>query len=336
MAQSPSEGTTVDYLLVRRGFIRLALLMGSVGGVGVVAVVGLWVVSRRISWLSPVPTPEAWTFAVIIILITAGFVAYAYYGGLATKVQVTDWGVDVSFLGRTEAIGLSSFRGTVRWPDRNTVSSARRGFDMSGSWGMRNRINFDIKAPRGVRTMSVTPTMALAILSAPSTATWNLSAGLIEDLRRESSSSGNANLLRSTSGGEARGVASARPSTTISGTQGGPLQRPWPRVASLFSVTGGTWIVGTGVLFIYFTLKLTATHPELLETAADVAAGIAALGLGVWLWLHPEHHSLAGALIILAGVVSLFFPPVGGFFIGFFLVLIGGILGILWKPPVHA
>ena len=47
----------------------------------------------------------------------------------------------------------------------------------------------------------------------------------------------------------------------------------------------------------------------------------------------PEQHSTWGILIIVFSVLSIFGSAMGGFGIGLILGLIGGILGVVWKPP---
>lgn len=47
----------------------------------------------------------------------------------------------------------------------------------------------------------------------------------------------------------------------------------------------------------------------------------------------PEQHSTWGTLIIVFSVLSIFGSAMGGFGIGLILGLIGGILGVTWKPP---
>jgi hypothetical protein len=47
----------------------------------------------------------------------------------------------------------------------------------------------------------------------------------------------------------------------------------------------------------------------------------------------PSEHSTWGTLIVIFSVLSIFGSAMGGFGVGLILGLIGGILGITWKPP---
>ena len=48
----------------------------------------------------------------------------------------------------------------------------------------------------------------------------------------------------------------------------------------------------------------------------------------------PHEHSTWGTVIVLFSVLSLFGGMMGGFGVGLILGLIGGILAIMWKPPI--
>ena len=48
---------------------------------------------------------------------------------------------------------------------------------------------------------------------------------------------------------------------------------------------------------------------------------------------YPQRHEVLGALIIGLAFASLF-SYVGGFFLGFLLALIGGILTVTWRPTI--
>jgi len=52
---------------------------------------------------------------------------------------------------------------------------------------------------------------------------------------------------------------------------------------------------------------------------------------GIVLLTNPDNHIALGVLIIVFSLIS-WVTSVGGFFIGFLLALIGGILALVWKP----
>ncbi len=48
----------------------------------------------------------------------------------------------------------------------------------------------------------------------------------------------------------------------------------------------------------------------------------------------PQEHATWGTVIVIFSVLSVFGSMMGGFGVGLVLGLIGGILGITWKPPM--
>jgi hypothetical protein len=47
----------------------------------------------------------------------------------------------------------------------------------------------------------------------------------------------------------------------------------------------------------------------------------------------PTEHSTWGSVIVLFSVLSIFTSTMGGFGVGLILGIVGGVLGITWKPP---
>ena len=79
----------------------------------------------------------------------------------------------------------------------------------------------------------------------------------------------------------------------------------------------------------------------LLAAVFGLASGLFFVGLivglltvlvGILLVAVPRGHSVWGSLAIVFAFVSIPFA-LGGFVVGFVLALIGGILGLLWRPP---
>lgn len=66
-------------------------------------------------------------------------------------------------------------------------------------------------------------------------------------------------------------------------------------------------------------------------TVLGIVFGMIILVSAIMLYLSPTQHQLWGALIIAFSVISVL-SCMGGMGIGLILGIIGGILGILWKP----
>lgn len=66
-------------------------------------------------------------------------------------------------------------------------------------------------------------------------------------------------------------------------------------------------------------------------TVLGIVFGMIILVSAIMLYLSPTQHQLWGALIIAFSVISIL-SCMGGMGIGLILGIIGGILGILWKP----
>jgi len=110
-----------------------------------------------------------------------------------------------------------------------------------------------------------------------------------------------------------------------------------PTGATVLSIIGGVFIllgglaelaVGSYVSSLSFGI---AGGGLLLFGALGVILGMLVLIFGILLSTQPENHSTYGVLILVFAVISLTSFG-GGFFIGFLLALIGGILAITWKP----
>lgn len=65
---------------------------------------------------------------------------------------------------------------------------------------------------------------------------------------------------------------------------------------------------------------------------AGIIFGIAVIVSALMLYDNPANHSQWGTAILIFSVLSIFGSAMAGFGIGLVLGLIGGILGITWKP----
>lgn len=120
--------------------------------------------------------------------------------------------------------------------------------------------------------------------------------------------------------------------------------RNYPSTAYILALIGAIFIVLEGIA----ELALASAGAALVASfgygglaAIILALGVALLLVGIvvlygslQLRSHPESAHTWGVLILVLAVVSL--VGGGGFFIGFILALVGGILALTWKPPAPA
>ena len=107
-----------------------------------------------------------------------------------------------------------------------------------------------------------------------------------------------------------------------------------PVAAFILSLIGGVFIMvagfivsAIGALLTYFMMGVGAVAGLL-----GIICGIVIIICAVTLYTKPQEHTAPGILIIVFSALSLFGAG-GGFLVGFILSLIGGILGVTWKPP---
>ena len=108
-----------------------------------------------------------------------------------------------------------------------------------------------------------------------------------------------------------------------------------PTAGAVLSLVGGVFILLGGLLMAV----IGATFSFLLGGLAGLffvglLLGILVIVMAVLMFVSPRLKAAWGALVIVFAIVSLPFAVLGGFVIGFILALIGGILAIVYKPPV--
>ncbi len=95
-----------------------------------------------------------------------------------------------------------------------------------------------------------------------------------------------------------------------------------------------------GIFILLWALFVTVIGAILSPFGGGALAGLGLIGLvaslliivgSVMLYAQPENHTAWGAITLVFALVSLV-PPVFGAFIGWILALVGGILGLVWKP----
>ena len=108
-----------------------------------------------------------------------------------------------------------------------------------------------------------------------------------------------------------------------------------PTTAFVLSLIGGiiVFLVGFFEMIRRYTrgetVGLFGGAPGLL----GVIWGILIIVGAVMLYSRPKQHRTWGIIVLVFSILS-WVGAVGGLFIGFILGLIGGIIGIIWKPSV--
>ncbi len=108
-----------------------------------------------------------------------------------------------------------------------------------------------------------------------------------------------------------------------------------PTAAFVLSLIGGIFLI-LGALVWFVVGALFAFFPTLglgfatLGAIGVVLAIIVILG-GVMMYAKPEQHVAWGAIVLILSFVSIPFT-FAGIIIGFILTLVGGILGLVFKP----
>jgi len=122
-----------------------------------------------------------------------------------------------------------------------------------------------------------------------------------------------------------------------------------PTAAFILSLLGGIFIL-LGGIFPAVIGAYCGAFTSMLEPIVPGAAWLGALtfifmALGVIFGIIvivgsimiyqavPSRVKVGSILVIVFSIISLFVAGGGGFFVGLILGLIGGILGLVWKPP---
>jgi hypothetical protein len=111
-----------------------------------------------------------------------------------------------------------------------------------------------------------------------------------------------------------------------------------PTVAFALSIVGGVFVlIGAEAMrvignFLSF-LPFAGTASNTISLLGDIGllSGVLMLVGSIMMYLKPGHHGIWGALVLVGSIVS-WIGAFGGVVMGFVLGLVGGILGIAWKP----
>lgn len=109
-----------------------------------------------------------------------------------------------------------------------------------------------------------------------------------------------------------------------------------PTAAFVLSLIGGIFILIGGIFMAAVGTFIAIFFPELGATLAGLGLiiGIVVLIGAIMLYANPENKVAWGVIIIIFSIISFFFNLGGGFIIGMILGIIGGALGITWKPSL--
>ncbi|MCW4017966.1 MAG: DUF6114 domain-containing protein [Candidatus Bathyarchaeota archaeon] len=114
------------------------------------------------------------------------------------------------------------------------------------------------------------------------------------------------------------------------------LSESYPNTAYILSIIGGIFILLAGLLVGLVSAAITIFMGGIGAIAGifGIAWGVIILITAFSLRSNPSQHVFWGVIILVFSLVS-WVGAAGGFFIGFLLSLIGGILAITWSPPTY-
>ncbi|MGQ0798129.1 MAG: DUF6114 domain-containing protein [Methanobacteriota archaeon] len=116
-----------------------------------------------------------------------------------------------------------------------------------------------------------------------------------------------------------------------------------PTAAAVLSIVGGVFILLFGIAVlalasivggIFGGLGAPVDPTAILVALAlpSIVIGIVVIALGALMLMKPTTARILGVVVLVLSIVSFFFG--GGFLLGGILALIGGILGIVFKPTM--
>ena len=110
-------------------------------------------------------------------------------------------------------------------------------------------------------------------------------------------------------------------------------QQDYPSAAYILSLIGGIFIVLVGIFVAVVGAAFTFFIGGLggLFGLIGVVFGAIIIYGATQLKSNPSQHATWGAIILVFSLIS-WVGALGGFFIGFLLAFIGGILAIVWSP----
>ena len=106
----------------------------------------------------------------------------------------------------------------------------------------------------------------------------------------------------------------------------------YPQAAFVISLIGGIFILLNGLIIsvVGTVIAISFLSVGIMLVALGLVFGVIVI-LGAALMRDPQKVKVGSILVLVFSIFSL--PIGGGFIIGFLLGLIGGILGLTWRPP---
>ena len=101
-----------------------------------------------------------------------------------------------------------------------------------------------------------------------------------------------------------------------------------PKTASVLAIIGGILIIMLGTAGTAYHSYIYHPPPEKVLTA--YICGITVIISAIMLYVYPKLKVLWGVITIVFSIISLISS--GGLLVGMMLGIIGGALGIAWKP----
>ncbi len=122
-----------------------------------------------------------------------------------------------------------------------------------------------------------------------------------------------------------------------------------PTAAMVLSIIGGICVIlgGAFIAFVgslFFSLPGTTTTGASASGIGSIVVVVGIIGIimglimvvgGVMMNANPQSHTMWGVIVLILSILS-WGTAAGGFFIGFLLGLIGGILALTFKPTSMA
>lgn len=106
-----------------------------------------------------------------------------------------------------------------------------------------------------------------------------------------------------------------------------------PTAAFVLSLIGGLIIFFTGIVLSFIGAIVTIFIGGIggIIGIFGIVWGILVIIGAIMMYTRPDQHVIWGIVVLIFSILS-WFGAAGGLIIGFILALIGGILGIVWKP----